>query len=181
MNKSIFALVGLLALASVPGCKNAKAEGRTTGTNQPASAPTAAVAETAKAATAAAPETPVTELQVASVGNTMKFDKETLTVKTGARVHLSFHSNSTIAVMPHNWALVKPGTEAAVALAGLNKGESAGYIDPASDVIAYTPLAKPPNETVDVTFTAPAPGTYPYICTVPGHYVVMHGKLIVSE
>lgn len=181
MNKSIVAIMGLLALAFVPGCKTAKAEGRARGTAEPASAPAAVAAETAKPATPAAQEGPVTELQIGSVGNTMKFDKETLSVKTGARVHLSFHSNSTLAVMPHNWALVKPGTEAAVALAGLNKGENAGYIDPASDVIAYTPLAKPPNETVDVTFTAPAPGTYPYICTVPGHYVVMHGKLIVTE
>ena len=36
------------------------------------------------------------------------------------------------------------------------------------------------GETVDVTFVAPEPGTYPFICTMPGHYIMMKGKLIVT-
>jgi azurin len=109
----------------------------------------------------------------------MRFDKTELTVKQGAHVHLVFHSNSKSPLLPHNWALVRPGTEAAVALAGLNKGEASGFVDPSPDVLAYTPLAAA-QQTVEITFTAPPAGTYPYICTVPGHYLMMKGTLTVT-
>jgi azurin len=178
MNRPILAIAGACALSLVPACKSAKAQ-----ENKPApAANTAATATPDPAKPTAAPTaaTPATELHIESVGNQMKFDKDSLTVKTGAKVHLTFVSHSTLAVMPHNWVLAKPGTEAAVALAGLNKGEAADYVDPGPNVLAHTALANGDKKTVDVTFTAPAPGTYPYICTVPGHYVVMHGKLIVT-
>lgn len=119
------------------------------------------------------------ELEIASVGDTMFYDKKTLTVPTGAQVHLTLKNNGKLAVMQHNWVLVKKGTEAKVALAGMEKAPDAGYVVPSDDVLAYTPLA-PPQKTVEVTFTAPAPGDYPYICTYPGHYVVMKGVLTVT-
>lgn len=183
MNKSTYVVLGVVALALMPGCEQKKAEAKTRNTASHQAAPAVAAKPAAKPAAAALPtkpEAPAVELRIASVGNTMKFDKATLTVKTGARVHLVFHSNSTLDLMPHDWVLTKAGTEAAVALAGLNKGKEAGYVDPGPDVLAYTPLATKTHNTVDVTFTAPAPGTYPYICTVPGHYVVMNGKLVVT-
>ena len=53
-----------------------------------------------------------------------------------------------MSTLPHNWVLVKPGTEASVAAAGLKLGEAAGYIDVRDhDMLAHTPLAKP-GETV---------------------------------
>jgi azurin len=85
-----------------------------------------------------------------------------------------------MATLPHNWVLVKPGTEASVAAGGLKYGEPAGYINMSDrDMIEHTPLAKP-GETSELTFTAPAPGAYPYICTVPGHYMLMKGVLTVT-
>lgn len=153
--------------------------------------PSATVTAVAPAATAQAPPTPsVTastvpdaakkvELEIASVGDTMFFDKKTLTVPTGAQVHLTLKNNGKLAVMQHNWVLVKKGTEAKVALGGMEKAQEAGYVVPSDDVLAYTPLA-PPQKTVEVSFTAPAPGDYPYICTFPGHYVVMKGVLTVT-
>jgi azurin len=123
---------------------------------------------------------PHVELQVGTVANTMTFDKTALTVPTGAEVHLVLKNNSSVATLPHNWVLVKPGTEARVAAAGLQLGEKAGYIDVSDhDMLVHTPLAKP-GETAEVTFTAPDPGTYAYICTVPGHYMQMKGVLTVT-
>jgi azurin len=76
--------------------------------------------------------------------------------------------------------LVKPGTEASVAAAGLKLGEAAGYFDVRDkDALAHTDLAKP-GTTSEVTFDAPAPGDYPYICTFPGHYMMMKGVLTVT-
>lgn len=120
------------------------------------------------------------ELQIASVGNTMAFDHKTLTVPAGAEVHLVFKNESNMTTMAHNWVLVKPGTEADVAAAGLRLGEAAGYLDVSDhDVLAHTGLAKA-GETTEVTFTAPEAGKYPYVCTFPGHYMLMKGILDVT-
>jgi len=40
-------------------------------------------------------------------------------------------------------------------------------------------LAKP-GGNAEVTFQAPAAGKYPYICSFPGHYMVMKGTLTVT-
>jgi azurin len=120
------------------------------------------------------------ELALATVANTMTFDKTALTVPAGAEVHLVLKNNATMSTLPHNWVLVKPGTEAAVAAAGLKVGDHAGYLDARdSSVLAHSPMAKP-GETSEMTFTAPEPGAYPYICTVPGHYMMMKGVLTVT-
>ena len=37
-----------------------------------------------------------------------------------------------------------------------------------------------PGGAEEVTFDAPPPGQYPYICTDPGHYLVMKGTLTVT-
>ena len=66
-----------------------------------------------------------------------------------------------------------------VALAALQTGPDAGYIASGPDVLATTTMAAP-KATTEVTFTAPAPGKYPYICTFPGHYMLMKGELTVT-
>ena len=119
------------------------------------------------------------ELTLASVGDTMAFDKTTLTVKAGQKVHLVFKNNATRPDMPHNWVLVKPGTEAAVAAAGIEAGQSQNYVPLTPDVLAKTPPSTP-GGTVDVTFTAPDKGSYPYICTLPGHAQTMKGTLVAE-
>ena len=144
------------------------------------SAPSArAVAPTPKADVkpAAAPQKTV-DLAIASVGNTMTFDKATLTVPAGSKVHVTFKNSSSMTTMAHNWVLVKPGTEAAVAAANVEKADL-GYISPGPDVLAFTPLAKA-GQTTEVTFDAPPPGSYPYICSFPGHYIMMKGVLTVT-
>ena len=49
----------------------------------------------------------------------------------------------------------------------------------AGRVISKTPMAGA-GESTEVTFTAPGPGTYPFVCTFPGHAVAgMSGTLVV--
>ena len=55
------------------------------------------------------------------------------------------------------------------------------FIPPAlaDQVIAHTPMADP-GQTVELSFTAPStPGEYTYICTFPGHFMVMRGVMRV--
>jgi len=120
------------------------------------------------------------ELSIGTVGETMAYDQTSLTVKAGQKVHLTLTNHATSPAMKHNWVLVQPGKEADVATAGMTAGESAGYVPGGNaSIIANTPLSQP-GGTVEVTFTAPAAGTYPYICTFPGHYTTMKGTLTVQ-
>ncbi len=148
----------------------------------PPAATTAAPVATAPAASpvSAKPAQPPVEIQIASVANTMAYDKTKLSVPAGSTVHLTLKNNATMATLPHNWVLVKPGTEAAVAAAGLKLGEAAGYFDVRDkDALVHTDMAKPGTST-EITFDAPAAGDYPYICTFPGHYMMMKGVLTVT-
>jgi azurin len=50
-----------------------------------------------------------------------------------------------------------------------------------ADILAATALAGP-GETVEVTFKVPAKaGSYPYVCTFPGHFAAgMRGDIVVK-
>ncbi|HEX7663047.1 MAG TPA: plastocyanin/azurin family copper-binding protein [Polyangiaceae bacterium] len=117
---------------------------------------------------------------IGTVGDTMAYDTTTFAVKTGQSVHLTLKNNGTSQAMKHNWVLTQPGKEADVANAGMTAGETLNFVKTGdTNVIASTPLSQP-GSSVEVTFTAPAPGKYPYICTYPGHYQTMKGTLEVT-
>jgi azurin len=87
--------------------------------------------------------------------------------------------------VPHNWALIKPGTLAKVGdLANKIIAEpdaaSRHYIPRTDDVLVYTDVVAP-QEQFSIRFRAPkSPGRYPYLCTFPGHWMVMNGEMIVK-
>ncbi|MCL5996553.1 MAG: plastocyanin/azurin family copper-binding protein [Chloroflexi bacterium] len=117
-------------------------------------------------------------LDIASKGEELFYDKEKLEAPAGSKITLNLKNNST--ALEHNWVLVKPGTQEAVAQAGLQAGEANAYVkegDP--NIIAHTKMAKA-GQTESVTFDAPAPGDYPYLCTFPGHNVLMKGTLTIK-
>ena len=185
--KSLFVAVAAVTLACAAcdqGEKDAGASQQQPAA-QPAPPPKATTAPTptpSPVATAVQPmEKPTAEFKIAAVANTMTFDVTSFTVSAGQKVHVVLTNNASIR-LPHNWVLVKPKSEAAVAAAGIPKGEAGGYLDTSNEnVLAYTPMAKDHGGTSEVTFTAPTtPGDYPYICTVPGHYLKMKGVLTVQ-
>jgi azurin len=120
---------------------------------------------------------PVT-LDIGSQGENLMYDKSTLQAPAGSKITLNFKNNST--ALSHNWVLVKPGTEATVATAGMAAGEAKDYIpDNDPNVLAHTKLTKP-GASNSVTFDAPPAGDYPFICTFPGHYTLMKGTLTIK-
>lgn len=113
----------------------------------------------------------------------MQFDKKELKVKAGQKVKLTLKHTGKLAktAMGHNFVLLAAGTDLAQFASKANLARDTEYI-PASEkakILAYTKLIGGGESTV-VEFTAPKKGTYPYICSFPGHYAIMQGKLIVE-
>jgi azurin len=106
-----------------------------------------------------------------------------LRVKPGEPIALEFVNPD---VVPHNWVLVKPGALAAVgtladALIADPEAVARHYVPKTDDVLVYADIADP-GKRQTIFFAAPAtPGRYPFLCTFPGHWKLMHGELIVGE
>lgn len=120
--------------------------------------------------------------------NPLGYDKTDLTVKAGQKVKLTLNNTGSAAPLQHNFLLVKPGKDQAVgaqanAMMSDPQGVAKSYIPDASkdDIIAHTKLVMPGgSETIE--FTAPAEaGDYPYMCTFPGHWLLMKGVLHVTQ
>jgi azurin len=120
--------------------------------------------------------------------NPLGYDKTELTVKAGQKVKLTLTNTGSIAPQPHNFLLLKPGKLDAVgALANAMLADPQGmakhYIPEAAkpDILANTKLVQP-NQTETIEFVAPAEaGDYPYICTFPGHWLLMRGVMHVTK
>lgn len=152
----------------------------------PVAAPAAPAAKTEAAAAPAAPSTAgVAEVTIKpDLANPLMYDTKTFTVKTGQTVKLTFNNTHPAVPQPHNWVLGKVGTKdkllaAAMAVMTDPKGLEKGYIPDSPDVLQHTKLLQP-NTSETVEFVAPAPGDYPYICTFPGHGIMMNGVMKVE-
>ena len=88
-------------------------------------------------------------------------------------------------MVPHNWMLAKPGTLQKIGnLANLMitdpQGLAKHYVPDSDDVLAYTDMTNP-QASFTIHITAPKEkGDYPYLCTFPGHWMVMNGVLKVE-
>ncbi|MFZ4766558.1 MAG: DUF7133 domain-containing protein, partial [Roseimicrobium sp.] len=121
----------------------------------------------------------LTTIRIATIPERLMYDVKELTVKSGKKIKLTFANTD---VMPHNLLLVKPGKADAIMNAAMvmgAKGFENGFIPEGTDVIWHTKLLDNGKEEV-IEFTAPAPGDYPYICSFPGHGIIMRGVLKVK-
>lgn len=126
---------------------------------------------------------PAAAFTIEPVGNKMEFAKKSFTVEAGQQVTLTFKNTATAEAMKHNVVVLKGTGDDVIQRVGqaaFQAGASKQYIPNDPAVLANTAVAAP-GETVTVTFTAPSePGTYSYICTFPGHYMMMQGTMTVT-
>lgn len=126
---------------------------------------------------------PATNNDIKLTGNDqMQFDLKEMRVKSGEKVkltltHAGIQSKET---MGHNFVLLKSGTDVAKFATDAISAKDNDYIPKGTDaVIAHTKTIGG-GETTSIEFDAPAPGTYDFICSFPGHYAMMQGKFIVE-
>lgn len=121
-------------------------------------------------------------IEIEARGN-LTYSVNVLTARPGEPLALTFRNPD---VVPHNWALIKPGTLAQVGDL-VNKfiaepdALARHYVPRSDDVLVYTDIVYP-HERATIYFRAPeSAGRYPFLCTFPGHWMVMNGVLVVGE
>ena len=166
---SIFTVICMLALSACGG--DTKTEN--TETAQPA---------VATEATKEVPATTGATLEI-EANDQMKFNLSELKAVAGKEITLVLKNVGKMdkTVMGHNLIILKQGTDVAEYAKKAMSAKDTDYI-PVSEtasVIAHTKLTGG-GETDKITFTITEKGTYDFICSFPGHYALMKGKLIVE-
>lgn len=114
----------------------------------------------------------------------LKFSVNEIKATAGEELRIEFANVGRMPkeAMAHNLVILKPMAEGEVnALAMAASSHPPDYLpDDRSAVLFHTKMLGP-DEKETITITAPAEaGEYPYLCTFPGHFAVMKGKLVVS-
>ena len=119
-----------------------------------------------------------------TVREQMRYDTPRLVVEAGKPLEIILENAD---FMPHNLAVVRPGTREKVAnLAAVMKpeeldGRGRAFMPNTQDILAATKLIEA-GQRARLSLTAPEePGTYEYVCTYPNHWMVMWGQLIVTR
>ncbi len=122
---------------------------------------------------------------VKTVREQMRYDNNQIVVEAGKPFEIIFEN---VDAMAHNLVIVEPGARQAVAESvqvnkpdQLDKKGRAYVPDKDKRVLDATRLVEPgQKETLKVT--APKnEGEYEYVCTYPGHWQIMWGKIIVVK
>ena len=109
------------------------------------------------------------------------YDIKDFQVKAGKQVKVTFTNPD---FLPHNLVFTtgKHANEIALAAQAMGAaGFEAGFIPETDKIIAHTKMLDHQAEEV-IQFTAPEkPGDYEFVCTFPGHYILMRGVMKVVK
>ena len=123
-----------------------------------------------------------TVVKIGVIPHEMKYNVTSFKVKAGQQVIIDFENKD---FMQHNLIVAKIGSletvgKAADEMARDPKGIEKNYIPNIPEIIASSKLVDPEG-LESIIFTAPTEkGEYPFVCTVPGHWRLMNGIMIVE-
>ncbi len=127
-------------------------------------------------------------IKIACLPEVMRYTKEQFAVKTGQPVKIVFTNPDAT---DHNLVIVRPGALAEVGIAANEmakdpKNANSDFIPKSKRrLILHASKMIGPTRKSQVhvlRFTAPTKaGIYPYVCTFPGHWVVMKGVMVVAD
>lgn len=132
----------------------------------------------------AAPVTSTEENVLVIEGNDqMQFNTNELRAVAGKPIKLTLKHVGQIPkeAMGHNLVILQEGTDQSAFALKANDAKATDYI-PASEkasIIAHTKLIGGGEEDT-IEFTIDKKGSYPFICSFPGHVAMMKGVLIVE-
>tara|TARA_Y100000746_G_scaffold228596_1_gene236878 strand:- start:827 stop:1318 length:492 start_codon:yes stop_codon:yes gene_type:complete len=115
--------------------------------------------------------------------DTMMYSKNSFEIKSGQKLKLTFKNIGKLpkVAMGHNIVILKNSVDLVKFCSEAVKFPTNEYFPKGreKDVIGRTKLLGPGEEDT-IYFIAPEPGTYEYVCTFPGHFALMKGKMIVK-
>lgn len=121
---------------------------------------------------------------VKTVREQLKYDTARLVVEKGKPFEVVFENSD---VMPHNFVIVEPGKHLEIGQAAMTMTpdikdkQGRQYLPKGFTPIAASQLLEP-GEKEKLQVKAPnQEGEYEYVCTFPGHAVIMWGKLVVTK
>ncbi len=135
---------------------------------------------------ALAPALPADEVKIEIDSNDqMQFDKNAFEVVEGQKVTLVLTHSGQLpkAAMGHNVVILMPGTnipEFAMKCAPLADQDWLPDDEESQKIIVAATKMLGGGEQDTITFTAPEPGEYPFLCTFPGHFALMQGVMTVK-
>ncbi|MFT6498716.1 MAG: azurin [Akkermansiaceae bacterium] len=112
----------------------------------------------------------------------MQFDKKAIEVPAGKVVKLTLKNVGKVPkiAMGHNFVLLKKGTDLTAWAMKAMTAKPTDYMPTAEAdkkaIIAHTKLLGPGEED-SITFTIKEAGDYEYLCSFPGHFALMKGKI----
>ena len=111
----------------------------------------------------------------------MIYDKNKIEVNSGKNIILTLNHKGKVSkeFMGHNFVLLKKGVNVDEYAKKAVLAKSNDYIPDSDEAIAYTEMLGG-GESTTISFLAPEAGIYTYICSFPGHYMMMRGELIVK-
>lgn len=113
----------------------------------------------------------------------MKFDKVLFKIKAGQDVKLTLKNVGKLPkeAMSHNAVVLAQGTDVQAFGEAAVKDKANDHIPAsmATDVIAHTKLLGP-GESDEITFKVADPGVYEFVCSFPGHFGTMRGKIVAE-
>ena len=153
------------------------------GFTQDSKAPNAQIAKGADAKSKQlAPATKARVVKIA-MADGMRFDPPRIEAKPGESLLIRIE-NLDASHQPHNFLMIAPGQVETVVREGLELGEKgalSGFIPRHPAVLASTRKVIDPESFFELPFTVPPEsGIYGYVCTVPGHGLLMYGALYVG-
>ena len=110
----------------------------------------------------------------------MRFDVRKINVSSGQKVRVTLTHTGKLdkRIMGHNVVFLTNGVKPSAFAVKAAAARDNDYIpEGTTQVIAHTKMIGG-GETAIIEFIAPEAGTYNYICSFPGHYAMMKGKLI---
>jgi len=114
---------------------------------------------------------------------TMRYDKELFRVRAGKKISLIFKNTGakSAASMAHNVVILKSGVDIADFADIAHNAKSEQYVPSTLDslMIAHTRLVGG-GDSDQVEFIIPKPGVYDFICSFPGHWGTMQGKIVAE-
>ncbi len=110
----------------------------------------------------------------------MRYDVDVIKINSGQQVKLTLNNPAEAEAMKHNFVIVKKSDAKSVAKAGLEAGKEQGYLPEDSDKIYAASELVDPGQQTTLEFNLDKAGKYEFICTYPGHYPLMKGKIVVE-